>query len=195
MTQIVLRGKDFIVSEVKVKTLTPNFVTESLTGKVNAQSRGLHSLEFSFKVTLEDADDIRKFNALMLKIQGRLNPFVLSLVDEIDGEGYCNPLHTPNPIRLSHEAPKGSTRISVNAPQGVKAGTMFQLPNDTKVYTILDDVRSSGSVEIYPAIRVAHSINTTLKTTVEPFIRLSDDVFEVDYNKVSEVTIKAREVL
>ncbi|ENM2831980.1 hypothetical protein AB6Q85_002327 [Vibrio cholerae] len=193
MTNIVIRDSDYIVSDVKVKTLTPNFVTESLTGKVNAKSRGLHSLEFKFTITLQGEKDVRKFNALMLKLRGRLNPFILSLTDTTDGKGYFNPLVTDKIIKLTTDTPVGSTNINIAAIGAVDAGTMFQLPNDTKVYTILDDVKGSGSVEIYPAIRVAHTASTNLITTVEPILRLTGDSYEVTYDCNTDITLTARE--
>lgn len=191
---IVLSDSDYIISDVKVKTLTPNFLTESLTGKVNAKSRGLHFLEVKFKVTLINDSDIRRFNALMLKLKGRLNPFKLSLTDDTDGKGYCNPLVTNSHIRLTNDAQIGATHISLSSISKVEAGTMFQLPNDSKVYTILDDFSGARSVEIFPAIRVPHEQNTILKTTVEPVLRLSADTYEVAYDRVSEITLTAKEV-
>ncbi|MCU8498501.1 hypothetical protein M2G70_07460 [Vibrio vulnificus] len=195
MTDIVIRDSEYIISDVKVKTLTPNFLTESLTGKVNAKSRGLHSLEVNFTITLCGAKDVRKFNALMLKLKGRLNPFILSLTDEEDGKGYFNPLVTSGRIRLTAPANKGDTTIQIGTSGVVEAGTMFQLTNDPKVYTILDSRTGSGSVEIFPAIRVPHDINSVLKTQVEPHLRLNSDSYEVSYEDVSEITLTAREVL
>ncbi|HHG3075762.1 TPA: hypothetical protein ACPVXB_001020 [Vibrio parahaemolyticus] len=195
MSSIFIRDTDYIVSDVKVKSYTPNFTTKSINGKVNAKSRGIHQLEFSWKIHLVDEKDIRKFNALMLKIRGQLNPFTLSLIDNTDGAGYCNPLVTDKNIKLTHEADVGSNHIQVSTVGIIEAGTMFQLPNDTKVYTILDELRSTGSVEIFPAIRVSHPANTTLKTSVEPLLRLSEDVYEVSYGKAVEVSFKAMEEL
>lgn len=194
MTEIVIRDSDYIISDVKVKTLTPNFLTESLTGKVNAKSRGLHSLQFTFSITLVDDRDVKRFNALMMKLKGRLNPFTLSLLDGTDGKGSFNPLVTDAILRLTNEAKIGDSVIQVAANSLIEAGTMFQLPNDSKVYTILDDVRS-GAVEIFPAIRVAHADNTTLKLGVEPLLRLDSDEFELTYDRTQEITLTAKEVL
>ncbi|KJR15234.1 hypothetical protein [Vibrio parahaemolyticus] len=195
MTDIKISDSDYIISDVKVKTLTPNFYTESLTGKGNAKSRGLHSLEFSFKITLINDRDVKRFNALMLKLKGRLNPFKLSLLDKTDGANHFNPLFSNSRIRLTSLANVGDTHIQIASVGFVEAGTMFQLPNDSKVYTILDDVTSGGSVEIFPAIRVTHEVNTNLITSVEPKLRLTSDFYENTYDKVSEITLSAKEVL
>lgn len=195
MTQIVLRDSEYIVSDVSVSTVTHNFVTESLSGKVNAKSRGLHQLEVQFKVTLPNQHDIKRFNALMLKIRGRLNPFVLSLTDSTDAKHFCNPFVFDQTVQLNQPAQVGATTIHITSPDVVPAGTMFQLPNDKKVYTTLDDVNMTGSTEVFPAIRIQHTVNTTLKTVVEPVLRLTEDDFELSYENAKEITLKAREVL
>lgn len=196
MTTLKLSDVDFIISDVNVTNLTPNFYTEASNFKGNAKSRGLHQLEIDFAVTLINSDDIKRFNAFMLKARGRLNPFHLSLQDSTDGKGYNNPLFTDVKPMLSHAVEVGSNTITLSGFSGtIPAGSYFQFPNDTKTYVILDDVKTNQSVEIFPASRIRHDIQERLNFAPEPLVRLESDEYTVKYENASEVKLKVREVL
>ncbi|ELH4810062.1 hypothetical protein Q9X96_003095 [Vibrio vulnificus] len=196
MTQLTLKDSDFIISDVNVNHLTPNFYTEASNFKANAQSRGLHQLEIDFTVTLINAADIKRFSAFMLKARGRLNPFVLDLQDSTDGKGHNNPLFTDVKPMLSHPVEIGNNTIQLTSFSGtIPAGSMFQFPNDTKVYVILDDVKSNQTVEIFPASRIKHEAQERLNFSPTPLVRLADDEFSTKYENASELKLKVREEL
>lgn len=195
MTQII-SDSDFIISDVSVTHNTPNFATESINFISNVQGRGLHQLEVEFKVHLVNETDIRRFQALMLKLRGRLNPFKLSLLDATDGKGFCNPLFFNGSAMLTNNITIGNNKMVLSGISGViPAGTMFHFANDSKVYTLLDDARSNKTVEFFPATRQNHQLKERINFSVEPLLRLEDDSFKVKYDKLQEVTLKARESL
>lgn len=196
MTELILRDTDFIISDVSVTNLTPNFYTEASNFKGNSQSRGLHQLEIDFTVNLINQDDIKRFNAFMMKARGRLNPFHLSLQDETDGKGSCNPLFTnANPF-IAAEVNTGNTTITLAGFIGtIPAGSYFQFPNDTKVYMLLDDAKPNKSVEIFPASRINHSLQERLNFAPAPLVRLEDDEYTVKYENATSINLKVREAL
>lgn len=190
---ITLQDTDYILSDVSVKQLTPNFYTESINYIGNSKSRGLHRLEMEFTITLENSADVKRFNALMLKIRGRLNPFQLTL----SPEEHYNPLYTAVRVcKLVHRVDIGNNKITLAGFSGIlPAGSMFQFPNDTKVYTILDDAKSNTEVEIFPACRFTQLEDGSLNFNPSPVLRLQNDDFKIKYEKVTEYKISAVEVI
>ncbi|WMB74225.1 hypothetical protein RA178_06310 [Shewanella oncorhynchi] len=190
---ITLKDTDYILSDVSVKQITPNFYTESVNYIGNSKSRGLHRLEMEFTVTLENSIDVKRFNAFMLKVRGRLNPFQLVL----SPEEYYNPLYTPiKTCKLVNRVDIGNNTITLTGFSGViPAGSMFQFPNDTKIYTVLDDVRSNSSVEIFPACRFTQPENGNLNFNPSPMLRLVEDSFKVKYEKATEYKLSTMEVI
>lgn len=195
MTQ-TLSDNDFIISDVSVTNHTPNFYTESLNFISNTKGRGLHLLEVECTVTLVNEDDIRRFNALVLKVRGRLNPFKLSLLDKTDGKGYCNPFHYNSTPLIANPLTIGNNKMVLSGISGtIPAGSMFQFANDTKVYTLLDEARNNQSIEFFPATRQPHQMKEKLNFSVEPLVRLEDDSFKVKYASAQSITLKMREAL
>lgn len=190
---ITLKDTDYIISDVSINQLTPNFYTESVNYIGNSKSRGLHRLEVDFTVVLEGAADIKSFNALMLKIRGRLNPFKL----ELSPEDYYNPMYTPiKTCKVVSRVDVGHNKITLTGFSGtIPAGSMFQFPNDDKVYTILDDVRANGETEIFPACRLTQPENGSLNFNPSPVLRLKGDAFKIKYEKATEYKITASEVI
>ncbi|KFA99235.1 hypothetical protein [Vibrio sp. ER1A] len=196
MTDIILSDNEFIISDVKVKHNTPSFYTESINGKGNALSRGLHSMEIEAKITCINDLDIKKFEALMLRIRGRLNPFKLSLQDSTDGKGYCNPLFTDVKPMTATAVSIGQTKLTLSGFSGeIPAGSKFQFPNDSKVYVLLTPALPNREVEIFPAVRFAQVIKTRMNFSPEPLVRLNGDVFDIQYANGAEYSLKMKEVM
>lgn len=195
MTQI-LSDSEFIISDVTATHNTPNFFNQSINLIGNAKSRGLHQLEISLKVTLANEADIRKFQAFMLKVRGRLNPFKLSLLDDTDGKGFNNPFYyNSNPMLTNDISIGNSTMILSGISGSIPAGTMFQFSNDTKVYTLLDNAMNNKVVEFFPATRQPHQLKERLNLSVEPLVRLEDDSFKLKYSNTESITLKLWETL
>ena len=196
MTKLIISDVDFIVSDVKVTDINPNFYTESLNFIGNSKSRGLHRLKIEFKITLVDASDIKRFTALMLQIRGRLNSFGLSLQDETDGKGFMNPLHTAGTPMISNALSVGNNRITLTGiSTPIPAGSRFQFANDTKVYTLLSDARNNKSVEFFPATRQPHMVKEKINLRPVPLMRLERDESSIKYERTTEISLVAMEAL
>ncbi|MBY8157109.1 hypothetical protein [Vibrio fluvialis] len=190
---IELKDTDFIISDVTVSNLTPNFYNEAINGKGQALSRGMHRLGVKFKVTLEDQYDIKRFNALMLRIRGRLNPFYLSVSPD---NSYNNPLYTEGAAMLSHSVGIGQNKMMLATASGdFVAGSVFQFPNDDKIYTLLDDARPNREIEFFPASRFDHTEKEILNLNPRPLLRLSDDQYEIKLENATEYQFTAMEIL
>ncbi len=196
MTQI-LSDAEYIISDVSVTNTTPNFYTESINHIGNALSRGLHRLEVELTVNLTNEQDIRRFNAFMLNNKGRLNPFKLSLLDDTDGKGNCNPFYYNAAPMLVNDIKIGNDSMLLSGiSSAIPAGAMFQFPNDTKVYTLLEDARANKAVKFFPATRQNHPLKSKLKFAVEPLLRLDGDDYQMKFiTGHQEIKIKASEVL
>lgn len=192
MDKYILSDADFILSDVSVKHITPCFYTESTNFVGNAKSRGLHRLEITFKVTLEDSADTKRMEAFLLSVRGRLNPFYLTL----SPEEFHNPFYTnvdpflANPISIGQHS-----MILTGVSSTIPAGSKFQFANDDKVYTTLTDGNNNKSIEFFPASRQAHAIKEKLNFNPAPLIRLTNDVMELKYERASEISFRAMEAL
>ncbi|WP_028022240.1 hypothetical protein [Enterovibrio calviensis] len=191
---ITLSDNDFIISDVKVEHLTPSFYTEGLNFVGNGMGRGLHRLNIECSVHFADENDIRKFQALMLRVQGRTTPFNLSLQDTTDGKGFFNPLSLDMSGSLGSQLKIGNKHMTVIGLIGsLPVGTMFQFQNDSKIYTVT--TVTGNKVEFYPAVRTAHSLREPLNFKPVPRVRLTEDKFSIKYERGSSVTIKMMEAL
>ncbi len=79
MSLPVLSVDDWPVGNVSIDQQTPNFFTETVSGRVRSYERGLHMISFKFDVWLPYDSDVKRMNAFMLQCRGRANPFVLDL--------------------------------------------------------------------------------------------------------------------
>ncbi|MCV3290980.1 hypothetical protein LZT28_22655 [Aeromonas media] len=193
MSQL-LSVEDFAIGNVKVQQTTPNFYTETVSGRVRSYSRGLHTLLFSFDVWLPYDHDVKKMNGFMLNCRGRLNPFVLDLGSSSE---WFNPLTSPaRRITLGANAGVGQTNlVVVGSTVNISIGEYFQMPNDTKIYVVLN--KSGQNLEIFPPLLVAHKATETLNfENPLPFLRIEKDNFTLDFDgRGKTISIEAKEVI
>ncbi|QWL58199.1 hypothetical protein HQ400_07730 [Aeromonas jandaei] len=188
----------FIISGVEMTEETPNLFTQSSNYTANARSRGLHRLGFSFDVFLATDQDVKAFRAFYLNTRGRLNPFVLDLMPigfSTDDTPWYNPLFTSvrnvtvaNPI-----ATGANSMVLAGVSTPIPAGSMFQFPNDSKIYTLLKDARANQTVEFFPASRQVVPASSVLIFDVKPVLRLDEDKTKLNLSKGSSVKLQAWE--
>jgi len=169
---------EIIISNVQVTHNMPSFNTESLSLKTNSRDRGLHRLEGSFDVTIQDLNSQKSLTAFLLKLRGRANKFYLDLPLHFKSELTINPT-------LSTAKGIGSTSITLfGVTDKIYAGSCFTLPNDSKIYHIVDSIDRDGSVEIYPALMQKQLVNSVVEFT-DPQItcRLDDELPTIDYSE------------
>ncbi|EPS1446327.1 hypothetical protein ACVBYC_002154 [Vibrio parahaemolyticus] len=191
---IILSDKDFIISDVKVEHHTPVFYTEGLNFVANSKERGLHRLNIECDVHFSNVADIKAFQAFLLRVRGRANPFTLSLQDETDGKGFCNPMSSNVTARLGSNISIGNTSTNLTGVIGqVELGSLFQFENDTKVYTVIG--LEGNKLEFYPASRKPHLAGEPINFKPMPLVRLSEDKHRLGYEVGSKISLKMWEVM
>lgn len=193
MSQL-LSVDDYAIGKVKIEQTTPNFYTETVSGRVRAYSRGLHTLQFKFEVWLPYDTDVKKMNSFMMNCRGRLNPFTLDLGTSSD---WFNPLTSPaRRITLGANAGVGQTNLVViGQTSAISPGEYFQMPNDTKLYVVLN--KNGQTLEIFPPLLIAHKATETLDfENPRPLLRLEKDNFTLDFDgRGKTISIEAKEVI
>lgn len=169
----ILSTNDWIIGNVSVIHNTPALVTSSVSWKETALSRGMHRLEVDFEVVLPSADDVNNFEAFLLQIQGRANPFILDL--GADGSWH-NPLTQPFNMTLSTAAGINNTTLRLTESRDVALGAKFQIGTDTKIYTVVESDRNDQTIDIYPALRYQQPVGAVLNfKNPRPVLRVKDD--------------------
>lgn len=192
MDKYILSDTDFILSDITIQHITPNFYTESVNFIGNAKSRGLHRLGIDFTITLENSADTKRMEAFLLSIRGRLNPFYLQL----SPEEFHNPLYTNADPFLANSISIGQhSMVLTGVSSMIPAGSKFQFANDDKVYTTLTDGSNNKAIEFFPSSRQAHVIKEKLNFNPAPLIRLVEDTVKINYERASSVTFRTMEAL
>ena len=183
-----------LISEVEVTHFTPNFKTESLNLVEKVKSRGLHRLEGSFKVMIgKDIESQKAWQAFLLKTKGTLSTFEVDLPMLFKSDLNSNP-------NVIGSYSVGATQLELaSLSEKIYAGSCFTIPNDTKVYYILDTIEYGGIVEIYPALRNNILSNATLNF-ISPVItaRFDEDKQIITFSEngfVLEANVSFKEAL
>jgi hypothetical protein len=184
-----------LISNVSITHNTPNFKTESLNLKEKVKARGLHRLEGTCDITIgETIQDQKEWNAFLLTLQGSYGSFVLDLPRHFKSEDLvANPTITVG-------ATVGQNQLQLSAFTGtIFAGSCFTVPNDTKIYYILNTVVGGETAIIYPALRQDILVNSTIEF-INPVItaRFKEDSQTVDFTEngfIIESTMEWNEVL
>lgn len=169
-----------IITNVVTKHFTPNFASTSLNKKTTARSRGIHRLEGSFDVYIQDERDQRRFEAFLLQVQGRLSPFYMRF-----GGARFSATDVNGTPSLAVATSIADTTISLKTLTGtIRAGDFFSLPNDDKVYMFMEDRTSPNltGIPVFPAIRTAQPIDTVVTVEDVPVLaRLQEDIQTITY--------------
>ncbi|NEX74814.1 hypothetical protein G4923_09300 [Aeromonas rivipollensis] len=194
MSLPVLSVDDWPVGNVSIDQQTPNFFTETVSGRVRSYERGLHMISFKFDVWLPYDSDVKRMNAFMLQCRGRANPFVLDLGNS---STWFNPLTSQaRRITLGANAGIGQKNITlVGSVSSISEGEYFQMPNDTKLYVVIG--KSGQNVEVYPPLLIAHKSGETLNfENPRPQLRLEKDEFTLNLEgRGKTISISAKEVI
>ncbi|EDM66194.1 hypothetical protein PE36_00315 [Moritella sp. PE36] len=168
---IITLPSEIVISNVELTENIPNFVTESLNMKIKSRSRGLHRLEGSMDINIGKSVQAQKaWRGFLVNIQGRFNEFQIDLPLMFKSEIIRNPT-----MQLANGI--GSNEIALSVFVGtLYAGSMITFLNDTKIYTVLENVIGGGTMKIYPALRQAQLSNSTIEA-VNPVItaKFTDD--------------------
>lgn len=167
-----------IISDLNIEHYTPSFHTEMMSLRTEAKERGLHRLEGSFNVTLNNLSEQKAWNAFLLKLRGRANTFTLALPLHFTSDVVTNPT-------LAASGSIGANQITVSTFTGtIEAGSCFNLPNDPKVYYFLEDVIGAGTYDIYPSLIQSQLSGATINVQ-SPVItaRMDTDKPSISYSE------------
>ena len=152
---------NLIISDVSITNEHRIYTSKSISGIQYRKDSGIQKYYGTITLTASGFDSARILNGFLTKLKGRLNAFEIML-----GGAYGYESLSDNP-KLAASYNIGSDNISISSYSGdvtISAGSVFTLPNETKLYTILDDVSSAGNstVDIIPSLKIQHSINETI---------------------------------
>lgn len=173
------------ISNVTITEFTPQYFTESLSYKQRTRDRGIHQLQGEFTFTVTGTSNKKALRAFLLQTKGRGVPIQMSF----PGDMFTNTSVTGTPLTTSSIS-VGATTISIDTFGGtISAGDFFKVLNDTKVYTVLDgETGPSGSIDIYPPLRVQLQDNSPLTfTNISMDIYLTSDSQTVTHTESGEI--------
>lgn len=183
---------NLLVSNVEISHYTPNYYNEGMSLISSSLDRGIHRLTGSFDVHITSQTDQMAFEAFLMKIRGRLNPFYINL-----GGRFNTPI---TGVTLSGIHGINVSTLDLGIFSGtIQAGSMFTLVNDDKVYMALDDRTGTGSVDIYPSLRLAQADAAALNFgNVKILVRLNEDAQFIQYSEaglIHMITVNFKEDL
>ena len=141
-----------MITDVSITNYHRVYSTESMSGITNRKDSGIQWFKGSITLKAYGFKNIRSMNGFLASLKGRYKNFSLPL-----GGAYAN-LDLPQNPTLSINHVTGSNEIEVfHTSNEIGSGSVFTLPNDTKLYTLLDDLTGSGTYSVTPALKKDHS--------------------------------------
>lgn len=194
MNYKVLSVDDFNIGELEITHLAPTLISETVSYKTVALSRGIHRLEVSGSIMLEDQDQVRKWQAFVLGVQGRTLPFLL---DTGADSSWHNPFYLNiRGVALATSGGIGNTLLNVNNTTQLKLGALVQIGDNLKTHVITDIQPTKNQITVFPPLPYAMPQGTSLKFDVKPLLRFDEDNFKVIYgSRGNVVKFKASEII
>lgn len=184
----ILDNKDVLTTDVKLKSNAPYFSNRSASGKFQKRYLGVQFFELSFNVQFqsEHINQIQRFIALYQ--HGRVFDFPMSYAGEYKGtaQGIIS--------SVSNNLP-GSRQVTLGVFTGtLEAGTLVQFQNHGKLYTVQEDVKSGGTLKLFPALmgQVQAGEQITYRNPKGKFV-LTNESFDFDIKSLSQINFKATE--
>ncbi len=163
---------DLIISDVSITNMHRVYSSTSISGIQYRRDSGVQQYRGTITLTAEGFNGAKRLNGFLAKLKGRLNSFEIEL-----GGAYAEPDINVLPTLINAHG-VGSTNINVSGYSGptILAGSVFTLPNESKLYTILDDIPTSGnpSVDIVPAIKNSHAASEPINFRNPKFTAILD---------------------
>lgn len=193
----ILIPSELTISDVEIINHHRTYTSTSIAGVQYRQDTGIQFYKGSITLTAAGFAGAKILNGFIAKLKGRLNSFELTLGGAFGNDGITVPPTLAAPVSL------GETAINVSTYTGevVPAGSIFTVPNDTKVYTTLDDLSPTGNtnLKIVPAMKKVHVANEPINF-VNPAITVLLDatdttIIHSEGGLVSEATIMWTELL
>ena len=158
---------ELIISDVSIINMHRTYATESISGIQYRRDSGIQKFQGTITLTAEGYEGAKILNGFIAGIKGKLEAFEIQLGGAFSTDGIVS-----DPVLVgTHNI--GSTSLNVSSFSGadIVAGSVFNLPNETKLYTILETLLQTGnsSLTIVPAVKVSHSSSEILNFTDPKF--------------------------
>lgn len=148
MSEVKTFPTGLMVTDVQITNYHRAYSSESMSGIVYAHDSGIQWYKGTITLKAYGFENIKRLNGFLASIKGRYHAFELPL-----GGAYGYSDLAANP-RLSGEHNKGrSTVFLIQNQSNLSMGSVFTLPNDTKLYTLLEDVDGDGTYSIVPSLK------------------------------------------
>ncbi|AVF60149.1 MULTISPECIES: hypothetical protein [Vibrio harveyi group] len=140
-----------MITDVSITNYHRVYSTESISGIQYRRDSGVQWFKGSITLRAYGYENVRRLNGFLASLKGKLNEFALPL-----GGAYSNPQLAVEPY-LNGNHSTGNTTISFTYNgTAITAGSVFNLPNDSKLYTVVENVGGDGNYTIIPALRTDH---------------------------------------
>lgn len=152
------------ISDVSITNYHRVYSTESISGIQYRRDSGVQWYKGEVTLNAYGYENVKRMNGFLAGLKGKLNAFELPL-----GGAYSNPDLAQNPyLQGGHNI--GSNTISVYySGVPIPQGSVFTVPNETKLYTVLEDIVGDGVYSITPSFRIEH-VNLEEVNFINPVI-------------------------
>lgn len=180
-------NKKVKVSDVTITDNAPFFQTKSLSGKVVKRMAGPQFLTIKFTANYmrEDLPQVKKFIALHKFGQ----PFEMPL-------GYFSE-YKGNATNMvcRGKSNRGARLVPVSTFNGVlEAGTYIKFNNHPKIYQVVEDVRSNGTMKIFPGLyQEVNSGEAVNFRSISGSFVLTNDKYDFDIKSATKIQFEATE--
>jgi hypothetical protein len=143
---------NLMITDVSITNYHRSYSTEAMNGIRKGRDSGVQWFKGNITLQAYGHSNIRLLNGFLASLKGRLYEFALPL-----NGAYANPKLGRNPtFRVLNTA--GSNSIDITHTSNlIGMGSVFTVPNETKLYTLLEDVGATGVYAITPALKREHT--------------------------------------
>lgn len=183
-----------VINDVQLTHFQPTYSNMSLSYQQNSISRNIHQYQGSINVTVWGEENLIKWNAFTQRIQGKLNPVRFYLDNPIFNRSVQTNAITTSAVQA------GRTQIPITGFNGqIISGQSFTIPNDTKVYTVLNTISSNQTADINPPLRKNLANGAILQFNRVPIVAyLNEDSITntfIESGLIIQTTFSFKEVL
>lgn len=186
----MFENTDIRITDVKLTSNAPYFSNRAVSGKFQKRYTGVQFFEVDFTLNYmeKDTKGIKRF--LALHQLSRPFDFDLSYYGRYEGT-------VQGLVTSAQNAAQGSRLIKLGAFVGtLEAGSVVQFQNHSKLYTVTEDVKSGGTLKIFPSLRGQVQVGEQLKyQNIKGKFILSNEKTELNIKNLSSIKLKATEVI
>jgi hypothetical protein len=185
---------DVYITDVRVTNYHRAYTTESISGIVDSVDSGVQWFHGDLELTAVGYNSARSLHGFIASLAGRVGRF------EIQLGGMYSLSELPFNPTLNVDHSKGSKTLSVNhSGMGVPLGSIFTVPNDPKVYTLLEGINGVGTYDVVPALKTSQvsGVPLNFKNPVFTAVLTTNEttITSEESGMINKATIQWRETI